>query len=137
MVHHPKVHLDLRAQTAEAVENFRHPVHGNAGIGRHTDNLRLFFCNGPNLIFQIGIRLQKFPDGRHQLRPLLRQLNAVMAAPQQREPDLPLQSVHHVSQAGLGVPNHLRSLGKAAKVGGCHQNLQFFAVHMQHLILWI
>ncbi len=130
MVHHTQVHVHLRADPSEPVEYFRHPLHGDAGIGRDTDDLRFLLGDDLDLVFQVGIGLQKFPDGRHKLHTLFRKLNAVVIALQKRESDLPLQSIHHVGQAGLGVAHHFGSLCKAAQVRSRHEDFQFLAVHI-------
>jgi hypothetical protein len=48
MVHHTQVHIHLRTQSAEPVKDLRHPLHGNAGIGRDPDHLG-FLLRDPDL----------------------------------------------------------------------------------------
>ena len=129
VVHHAQIHIHLRAHAAEPVENLRHPVHGDARIGGDADDLVLLFRDCPDLAFQIGACLQKLPDGRHQLRALLRELYAAVIALQQRKADFPLQRIHHVRQARLGIANALGGPGKTAHFRRRHQNFKFLAVH--------
>ena len=129
MIYHAQIHVDLRAQATEAIEDLRHPVHGDACVGRDPYDLGFFLRHRADLVFQIGVCLQKFPNRRHQLSALFRQLYAAVAPLQQGKADLPFQRVHHMGQAGLSIADDLGGLGKAAQVGCRHQDFKFFAVH--------
>ena len=133
VIHHPEIHADIRTDALVAVEQLRHPVHGDAGVGRNADDLFFLLGNGVDLVFQVGIGLQKLPDGGHELPPLRTELDAVVVALQQGKAHLPFQGIHHVGQSRLGVAHHLRRFGEAAKVNRRHKNFQFLAVHTSPL----
>ena len=129
MVDRPQVHVDMRADAAEAVQDLRHPAHGDARVGRDADGPGRFFRDGGDAVLQLRVRAQKFPDGGHQGLAFLGQGDAAVVAPHERQADLALETVDQVRQARLRIADHLRRLGKAAEVDGGHQDLQFFAVH--------
>ncbi len=137
MVHHPQIHVGVRAHPAEPVQDLRHPVHGKAGVGRYADGLRLFLRDGGDLVFQLRRGAEIIPDGGQESLAVLCQGNAAVVPADKGHADLPLQTVDEVGQAGLCVTHHLGGLGKAAQVHCRHQDLQLFAVHGSLLQLCI
>ena len=114
MIHHAQIDIDIRADPAEAVQDLRHPEHGNAGVSRDADRFCLLLCDALDLVFQICICLQKLADHRHQFPSFLCQGDSIVAPDDERKPDFPLQAVHQMGKPRLGVSDHLRCPGKAA-----------------------
>ena len=63
-----------------------------------------------------------------------RQVYASPVAHQHGKADLPFQTVHHMSQAGLGIPQLLSRPCKTAVLGGGSQCFQFLTVHGKHFL---
>ena len=120
VVGHADVHVHVGALLAEALDDARQPVHGDAGVGADADDLR---ARGGDLLdhaVQPGVGLQKFAHGGRDALALLREAHAAASALEQREADLLFQRVHHVCQARLRVAEDLCRLGKAAEID-CHE----------------
>ena len=130
VVHHAKIHVGLRTHAAEAVQNFRHPVHGKARISGDSDRRRPLLRDGLDLVFELRRRAEVFADRGQQRLPVLCQRNTAVVAPDELHADLALQTVDEVRQPRLCVAHDLRRFGKAAEVDGGHQNFKFFAVHI-------
>ena len=120
MVDRPQIHVDMRADAPEAVENFRHPAHGDAGVGRDADGLRRFFRDCGDLVFEPRICAQKFTDRGHERFAVFCQRDPAVTALHERQTDLPLQTVDQMRQPRLRIADDLRRLGKAAEIDGCH-----------------
>lgn len=130
VVHHAKIHVGLRTHAAEAVQNFRHPVHGKARISGDSDRRRPLLRDGLDLVFELRRRAEVFADRGQQRLPVLCQRNTAVVALDELHADLALQTVDEVRQPRLCVAHDLRRFGKAAEVDGGHQNFKFFAVHI-------
>ena len=120
VVSHADIHVHVGALLAEALDDARQPVHGDAGVGADADDLR---ARGGDLLdhaVQAGVGLQKFAHGGRDALALLREAHAAASALKQREADLLFQRVHHVCQARLRVAEDLCRLGKAAEID-CHE----------------
>ena len=69
VIDHAQIYVNIRADAAEAVQNLRHPVHGDAGVGRDTDGIALFVGDGCDLVLQLRVRAQELPDRRDERLP--------------------------------------------------------------------
>ena len=113
----------------KALDDLRQPVHGNAGVGRHADGLLPTGVDAADLPLQrLAGAQQLLYHGEHPL-PRRREPDARSAAHQQGKADVLFQTVHHMGQPRLGVPQRFCRSGKAAHVHGHGQRLQLFRVH--------
>ena len=120
MVDHPEINVDVRAHTAEPIEDLRHPVHRDARVGRDANRLRLFLGDGRDLVLELCVLPQKFADARHQCLALARKRDAAPVAPNEAQADLALETVDQMRQPRLRVAHDLRRLRKAPEIHGSH-----------------
>ena len=126
---HLNVHRHLRMGVPKALDDLRQPVHGNAGIGGHTNGLLPAGIDEADLPLQGLVRPEQILyHGKYPL-PGGAEPDPRAAAHQQGKADVLFQAVHHVGQARLGVAQHLRRPGEAAGLHRCGQCFQFLGVH--------
>ena len=110
---HLDIHRQLRVDPAELLDHLRQPVHGDAGIGGHPDGVLLVGIDQGNLPVQgLGSGQHLANQGIDAL-PRRSQPHTGPAPQQHRKADVPLQTVHHVGHAGLGIAQGLRRPGQA------------------------
>ena len=131
VIHHPEIHADIRADALVAVKQLRHPVHGDAGVGGHPDGLLLAGADHGDLPLQGAVGRQALLHDGHDPLACRGQPHAAAVTRQDGKADLPLQAVHHVGQARLGIAQLLRRAGEAAQLHRRGQRLQLFAVHVR------
>ena len=127
---HLDIHRQLRVDPAELLDHLRQPVHGDAGIGGHPDGVLLVGID------QGDLPVQGLGSGQHLANqgidalPRRGQPHTGPAPQQHRKADVPLQTVHHVGHAGLGIAQGLRRPGEAAVLHSRRQGLQFLRIHV-------
>ena len=109
-------------------------MHGDAGVGAYPDGLHPAGVDEAYIPLQGDPGPEKVLDHRQDPLPGSRETDAVAAAHQEGKADVLFQAVHHVGQAGLGIAQHLRRPGKAARAHRHHQRLQFFGLHRPPLL---
>ena len=129
---------DVRAHAgifpAEAADDLRQPVLGNAGIRPDAQLILLRGAQGAHRVLE-GVALAQDPlDIRHDGLTRLCQTHAFRPAAQERIADLLLEPLEHPRQARLRIAHVLRRLRDAADLDGGLERLQLFDIHRTHLL---
>ena len=119
---------------AEAADDLRQPVLGNAGIRPDAQFILLRGAQGAHRVLE-GVALAQDPlDIRHDGLTRLCQTHAFRPAAQERIADLLFEPLEHPCQARLRIAHVLRRLRDAADLDGGLERLQLFDIHRTHLL---
>ena len=110
-------------------DDARQPVGRHAGVRGDADAAGVRPLDLGNILFQGLVGVQQLADDRQQHLALAVGLDAGRGPHHQRKPHFLLQRLHHMADAGLGVPQLLRRLGKAPQLYSPYKRLAFANIH--------
>ena len=110
------VDLDLRVFLLKLRDDARQPRAADRRERTDADTARLNAAEHVIVLVEAVVRRDELTDQRQHLAALTRELDALVAALEQRKANLALHTLHHVGDGGLCIAQILAGLGKASLV---------------------